>query len=583
MGTFNSAVITKKGQSLMAKVMAGATKLNFTKIAISENTLSSDLASLTGIGTIKQSQAVSYVERQNNSYVKVGTSFVNTSLASGYYVRNIGLYATDPQEGEILYSISVADESEKTAEWMPPFNGVGSSSLIVNLITAIGNASNVTVVVDPSAVATVTQLDAVIEEVDTLKSFVGYDDANVYGVEVDFANKSVKRIAGNENLSAGEDFDNLTPWGGRKRCNLADDGTVNAYYGDSGYTEDGSNGMVMVEQPIFYIKTVPIKTKTATSGKGVEIVKARYYISSTPKVGFKVPEAFKDENEILQDKIYLSAFEGSLYDTSTSTFITDDSQVMDASTDKLCSIAGAKPASGLSQNLTRANVRKLCNNRGTGWRLHDILALSVTQWLILIEYATMNTQKVIGRGVCDYTDDGATNMALATGATSVLGNGSGIDPNKDDGKGSVSYRGEENLWGNIWTWLDGINILAKGVNDAYIRKAGQTIADDTITGYDNFGTQLSHSNGYQSAVGYSENYPELFLPVACAGASSSDTNGDYFYQNNTYNGFFIAELGGGWYNGSYCGAWCLSVNDASSSRYRIIGGRLLYVPQTKVA
>jgi len=582
MGNFNSAVITKKGQALMAKVVAGTTKLNFTRIAVSDSELSNDLASLTGIGTIRQSQAVSYVERQNNSYVKVGTSFVNTSLASGYYVRNIGLYATDPQEGEILYSISVADESEKTAEWMPPFNGVGSSSLLVDLTTAIGNASNVTVTVDPSAVATVTQLNAVIGEVNTLKSFVGYDDADIYGVEVDFSNKRVVRIAGNENLTAGADFDNLKPWM-RKRCNLADNGTVNAYRGDSSYKEDGSNGMVMVEQPIFYTKVVPIKTKPATSGKGIEIVKARYYISPTPKVGFKAPEAFKDEKGILQDKIYLSAFEGSVYDTSASAYLKNDEQVADFASDKLCSIAGAKPASGLTQNLTRANVRKLCNNRGTGWRLHDILALSVTQWLILIEYATMNSQKAIGRGVCDYTDDGATNMSLATGATSVLGNGSGIDPNKDNGKGSVSYRGEENLWGNIWTWLDGINILAKGVNDAYIRKVGQAMADDTITGYENFGTQLSHSNGYQSAVGYSEEYPELFLPTACAGADSSDTNGDYYWQNNSYGGFFIAILGGRWNSGSYCGAWYLIVNNASSYRYRVIGGRLLYVPQTKVA
>ena len=425
MGTFKSAVITKKGQALMAKVVSGATKLTFTKIAVSEANLGSDLASLTGIGTIKQSQPVASVVRQNETYVKVGASFSNDKLTTGYYVRNIGLYATDPQEGEILYSVSVADESSKTADWMPPFNGIGSSSLIVDLVTAVSNASNVTVSVDPSAMATVAQINTLKSEVDDVKSFVGYEEADVYGVEVDFANRRVTRIAGNENLSAGADFDNLKPWQ-RKRCNLADDGTVNAYRGDSGYKEDGSNGMVMVEQPIFYVKTVPIKTKPATSGKGVEVVKARYYISPTPKVGFKAPEVFKDEHGILQDKIYLSAFEGSIYDTSASAFLLNDEQVADFAGDKLCSIAGAKPASGLTQNLTRANVRKMCNNRGVGWRAHDILALSVTQWLILIEYASMNTQNTIGRGVCDLTDDGKTNMAYATGATSSLGNGSGM-------------------------------------------------------------------------------------------------------------------------------------------------------------
>ena len=151
MGAFKSAVITTKGQALLAKVVAGTCKLNFTKIAVSENTLSGDLASKTGIGTIKQSTAVASVIKQNNSNVKVSASFNNETLKAGYYVRNIGLYATDPQEGEILYSISVADESTATADWMPPFNGIGVSSLMVDLVTAVSNASSVTVEVDPTA------------------------------------------------------------------------------------------------------------------------------------------------------------------------------------------------------------------------------------------------------------------------------------------------------------------------------------------------------------------------------------------------------------------------------------------------
>ena len=107
------------------------------------------------------------------------------------------------------------------------------------------------------------------------------------------------------------------------------------------------------------------------------------------------------------------------------------------------------------------------------------------------------------------------------------------------------------------------------------------MADDTVSGYENFGAQLSHSNGYQSAYGISEEYPELLLPTESAG-SSNLLAGDYYWQNYTYNGFLVAILGG-WNDGSDCGAWCLSVHGASSSRNRHIGGRLLYVPQTKVA
>ncbi len=158
---------------------------------------------------------------------------------------------------------------------------------------------------------------------------------------------------------------------------------------------------------------------------------------------------------------------------------------------------------------------------------------------------------------------------------------SGIDPNGGvDGKCSVSYRGEENLWGNIWTWLDKVNILAKGQNEVFVHEIGATVADDTTTGYKSLGYHWSHSNGYQSAFGIDPEHPELLIPTE---ASGSDVfTGNFVWQNYTYNGFLIAGLGGGWDNGSYCG-FDLSGSYASGIRYRYIGGRLLYVPQTKVA
>lgn len=600
MGAFKSAVITTKGQALLAKVVAGTCKLEFTKIAVSENTLSGDLASKTGIGTIKQSEKVASVVRQNGANVKVSASFSNETLGAGYYVRNIGLYATDPQDGEILYSISVADESEATADWMPPFNGIGVSSLLVDLVTAVSNASNVSVTVDPSAGATVAQIVNLQEQIDDVRTFVGYEQDDVYGVEVDFVNKKFTRLAGAENMTAGADFSALNPWGGRKRCILADDGTVLAYRGETGYTEagattqaitvgdteypSGTKVQVMVEQPIFYTKVVPVKATAATSGRGKQVTKARYYISPTPKTGFKANDAFKDANGILQDHIYLAAYEGSIYDTSAKAYLKSDEQVADFAADMLSSIANAKPASGLTQSLTRANTRSLCTNRGTGWQLHNIFALAVTQWLILIEYASFDCQSKIGKGVSNFTDDGSTNMALVTGATAGLGNGSGIPDGGEDGKCSVSYRGEENLWGNIWTWLDGINHYAKDADtDTVFVKGYGTMKDNTSSdGYSTLDAGVVRGYGYLSAFGYNEEFDYLFLPAEHNGASNSPI-GDYIWNNTASLGFLIATLGGGWNHGSSCGAWSLTLHDASSNRYRTVGGRLLYVPQTKIA
>lgn len=600
MGAFKSAVITTKGQALLAKVVAGTTKLEFTKIAVSENTLSGDLASKTGIGTIKQSEKVASVVRQNGANVKVSASFSNETLGAGYYVRNIGLYATDPQDGEILYSISVADESTATADWMPPFNGIGVSSLLVDLVTAVSNASNVSVTVDPSAGATVAQIVNLQEQIDDVRTFVGYEQDDVYGVEVDFVNKKFTRLAGAENMTAGADFSALNPWGGRKRCIVADDGTVLAYRGETGYTEagattqaitvgdteyaSGTKVQVMVEQPIFYTKVVPVKATAATSGRGKQVTKARYYISPTPKTGFKANDAFKDANGILQDHIYLAAYEGSIYDTSASAYLKSDEQAADFAADMLSSIANAKPASGLTQSLTRANTRALCTNRGAGWQLHNIFALAVTQWLILIEYASFDCQSKIGKGVSNFTDDGSTNMALVTGATAGLGNGSGIPDGGEDGKCSVSYRGEENLWGNIWTWLDGINHYAKDADtDTVFVKGYGTMKDNTSSdGYSTLDAGVVRGYGYLSAFGYNEEFDYLFLPAEHNGASNSPI-GDYVWNNTTSLGFLVARLGGEWNSGSDCGAGSLHLNDTSSSRIRDVGGRLLYVPQTKIA
>ena len=56
----------------------------------------------------------------------------------------------------------------------------------------------------------------------------------------------------------------------------------------------------------------------------------------------------------------------------------------------------------------------------------------------------------------------------------------------------------------------------------------------------------------------------------------------YYYWNNN-DGFRVARLGGRWNGGTGCGAWYLDLSNASSGRDRSIGGRLLYVPQTKIS
>ena len=599
MAEFNKLIITNKGQALMAKLIAGTTTVEFTKIRTSTNVYTNtQILTLTALANVKQTTDVSRVIRTNNVAVQVEGAIENSNLTTGYKINSVGLYAKDPDEGEILYAVASVASSDNGA-WMPPFNGVAVSGAYFKLITTVSNSDNVSLRVDQAAVATVGDIQDLQNQIADLEAFIGYKDDDIYGVEVDFVNKKFTRLAGAVGKSGGASFDGVHCFGGRKRCNLTDDGKVVAYHSDAGYSETGAltqaitigettysvgtKVQTMVEQPKFYYKVVPLELEIISEGDnyGHHMRKGRYYVSPVPKLGFKLHPAFiRDGKE--KDFIYLSAFEGSLYDVSANAYILDDSQVASfvASTgDKLSSIANAKPMSGLTQDMTRAKTRIIAENRGTGWEQETVQMASASQLLMLVEYATFNMQTAIGNGNVSKTDDGATNMAENTGATTSLGNASGVVTNTN-GILIVSYRGEENPWGNMWKWVDGINIqnptpFAAGQHgNVYVADHG--FADGiSASPYEDTGIHPCYGEGYVSAFGYNEKFDWLFIPTEHSGNSSLPV-GDYMYNNQP--GWRVARLGGYWSSGSSAGAFFWILADAASYRYRGIGGRLVYVP-----
>jgi len=382
---------------------------------------------------------------------------------------------------------------------------------------------------------------------------------DTYGLEWNKTTDSYTRLNDAEGKTRSF-FDNIYPWAGIRRCVLNDLGQIVAYYGESGFVENGSTGQVMVRIPKFYYRA-----ESFTNGY-------RWYISPKPQGGFRVHPAFI-RNGVEKDCIYISAYEGCLYDVSDSSYITNDAQVADFTVgtgDKLSSIANAKPCSGLTQNLTLPNSRILAHNRGSGWELQDFLTSSAIQLLYLIEYANFNSQAQIGRGVVDKTDDGSTNMAVNTGATSSLGNASG-KASGTDGLVSVSYRGIENFWGNIWKWVDGLNIQAD--NKPWV--ADHSFASDTFTSpYTYLNGTLANTNGYAKDILFNSSIDYGFLPTVVGGSETSYLCDNYYQAT----GNRVAMLGGDWYDESDVGALYWNLGAASSYRSRTVGARLLYVP-----
>lgn len=430
----------------------------------------------------------------------------------------------------------------------------------------------------------------ILNGISDVKDYLGLIDTQVVGLQVDYNNRTFKRLCGAVGLNKGSDFNKFKMYGGRRRCNVADDGTIKAYYGDSGYKEDGSNGQVMVYQPKFYYNVVPVETEQiSTTKKGYHMRKANYYVSDVPKPNFKVHPVFFDKNGKETNYVLLSAFEGSLFDTSASKYLANDEQVADFSADKLCSIANVRPTSGLSQDLTRPKTEQLAKNRGDGWHQLNIKMASMEQLLMMIELGTMDVQSAIGQGVTSIPDNGSTSCASYTGSTSSLGNNTGMaSATKDytgtsqtaNGKVAISYRGVENFYGSIWKFASGMNIYGNGKLDggmAYICDDFAYAEGKNTDNYKPCGFTLTPRGGYISAMGYSEEYDWLFLASECNGNSALPV-GDYTWVTENLNGYRIALLGGRWNNGGNSGAFFWYLDSGVGARYRDIGGRLSYIP-----
>lgn len=430
----------------------------------------------------------------------------------------------------------------------------------------------------------------ILTGVEDIKAYLGYTDEDIVGIQVDYENKSFQRLAGAYDLNAGEDFNKFEMFGGRKHCNVSDDGTIVAWYGDEDYTEDGTMGQVMVYQPAFYYKVVPLKYEPITDGVGYHLRKANYYVSTKPKTGFKRHPAFYDASGNEVDYIFLSAFEGCIYDVSASdgagAYILDDNQIADfakTTGDKFSSIAGAKPASGKTQQLTRPNVEVIAQNRGAGWHGDLIKPVSANQLLMIIEMGMMNSQTAIANGVVSVSDTPNTeNNSIVTGGTSSLGNGTGQAEGGTNGKSSISYRGVENPWGNIWKFVYGVNIHGNGSQKGgipYICSDFNFAESKNSDNYESAGFTVANANGYISAMGYSEEFDWLFFPSEATGNSSLPV-GDYLYVTSNLNGYRVARLGGSWNGGGNAGAFCWHLGNGVGYRNRIIGARLVYIPTT---
>lgn len=152
MPNWNGLVLTKKGQLLQAKVGTGIV-LALTKMKLGSGVLpaGTSLEDLTDLVTPEQNVGIASKEvLTDQKMCKISATITNVGLSAGYYVRELGVFANDPDDGEILYAVT----SDSAPDYLPQEGGSTAVSQEFAVYIAASNASDVNVSIDTGALAT---------------------------------------------------------------------------------------------------------------------------------------------------------------------------------------------------------------------------------------------------------------------------------------------------------------------------------------------------------------------------------------------------------------------------------------------
>ena len=146
--------LTKAGHDLQIKVEAGQCKLELTKIKLGDG--AEDISSvdrMTDLVGPKAEFGISQVEAKDGLCTVTG--IIHTSnVSAGFYVREWGLFAKDPDRGEILYMISI----DPNPESIPPKTAALKQAATYAMNIVVANAANIEVRIDPAGLVNTEML-----------------------------------------------------------------------------------------------------------------------------------------------------------------------------------------------------------------------------------------------------------------------------------------------------------------------------------------------------------------------------------------------------------------------------------------
>lgn len=287
MAEWSNATMTDVGADLQAKVNAGKTKLTFTKIKVGSGVNATNPLALTDVISSKW-ETTNFVVKQEGKIVSVDTFITNSGITEAFRMSEIGLFAQDPDKGEVLYAYLTDPEPDR----MPAAGGsvVVSQELTIGMI--FSNTGNVSLTVNMGALVTHEQLEQhnedatahdkrfndIIKKVDNMLTTVDNEDGQPKAptlalVKTLLSSLNIKNATDVVNALESEkatglgiryDFSNVNAWYiclGKLFGNLIIQG---GYYGETDGTSNPWSFPIAFKNKPFYVNgSADLSSKTA--------------------------------------------------------------------------------------------------------------------------------------------------------------------------------------------------------------------------------------------------------------------------------------------------------------------------------
>ena len=163
MNQWANTVLTDKGAALLAKLTQGNT-LHITRAITGSGFVTPGLLTKqTEVSAPKQELAIKTVSYPETGKCAIPMVLNNAAVSIGYEATQVGIFATDPDEEEILLFISQAPDAE-SGTIIPSASEMPGYSAEWTFYLQYGQADGVTVTVDPANTVSREEMESYIKK-----------------------------------------------------------------------------------------------------------------------------------------------------------------------------------------------------------------------------------------------------------------------------------------------------------------------------------------------------------------------------------------------------------------------------------